>query len=147
MDCSSPGCSVHGTLQARILEWVAVPFSMATSQPRDQTQVSPIAGRFFTSWAIREAQYTRKSAAKFKYRPWHMHECDFAGGHHSKFHFPSTLHRDMNSNYPMHLNMPIRTQRNTGGSCNPRSSLMYTEMEHHSWIHHRFHLKKKPWMR
>ena len=110
MNCSSPGSSVHGTLQARILEWVAVPFSMASSQTRDQTQVSPIAGRFFTSWATREAQYTRKSAAKFKCWSWHVHECDFAGGHHSKSHFPSTWHRDMNLNYPMHLNMPIRKQ-------------------------------------
>ena len=47
---------VHGIFQARILEWVAVPFSRGSSQPRDQTQVSHIAGRFFTSWATREAQ-------------------------------------------------------------------------------------------
>ena len=40
---------VHGILQARILEWVAIPFSRRSSQPRDQTQVSHIAGRFFTS--------------------------------------------------------------------------------------------------
>ena len=42
-------------LQARILEWVALPFSRGSSQPRDQTQVSCIAGRFFTVWATREA--------------------------------------------------------------------------------------------
>ena len=48
---------VHGIVQARILEWVAFPFSRdLSSQPRDQTQVSRIAGRFFTSWATREAQ-------------------------------------------------------------------------------------------
>ena len=41
--------TVHGILQARILEWVAFPFSRGFSQPRDQTQVSHIAGRFFTS--------------------------------------------------------------------------------------------------
>ena len=46
----------HGILQARILEWVAFPFSRGSSQPRDQTQVSYIAGRFFTNWALREAQ-------------------------------------------------------------------------------------------
>ena len=46
---------VHGILQARILEWVAFPFSRGSSQPRDQTQVSRIAGRFFTSSATREA--------------------------------------------------------------------------------------------
>ena len=43
-------------IQARILEWVAFPFSRGSSQPRDRTQVSHIAGRFFTSWATREAQ-------------------------------------------------------------------------------------------
>ena len=47
--------SVHGILQARILEWVAVPSSRGSSQPRDQTQVSRIAGGFFTNWATREA--------------------------------------------------------------------------------------------
>ena len=48
--------TVHGILQARILEWVAVPFSNGLSQPRDRTQVSHIAVRFFTSWATRKAQ-------------------------------------------------------------------------------------------
>ena len=47
--------TVRGILQARILEWVAFPFSRGSSQPRDQTQVSHIAGGFFTSWASREA--------------------------------------------------------------------------------------------
>ena len=47
--------TVHGILQARILEGVAFPFSRGSSQPRDQTQVSPITGRLFTSWATREA--------------------------------------------------------------------------------------------
>ena len=48
MDCSLPGSSVHGILQARILEWVAILFFRGSSQPRDRTQVSCIAGRFFT---------------------------------------------------------------------------------------------------
>ena len=48
MDYSPPGSSVHGILQTRILEWVAVPFSRGFSRPRDRTQVSCIAGRFFT---------------------------------------------------------------------------------------------------
>jgi len=52
MDCS---LSVYGMLQARILEWVAISFSRGSSQPRDQTWVSLIAGRFFTVWATREA--------------------------------------------------------------------------------------------
>ena len=45
LDCSSPGFCVHGILQARILEWVTIPFSRESSQSRDQTQVSHIAGR------------------------------------------------------------------------------------------------------
>ena len=48
MNCSLPGNSVHGILQARILEWVAMPFSRESFRPRDQAQVSCIAGRFFT---------------------------------------------------------------------------------------------------
>ena len=48
-------CTVHGILQARILQWVAFPFSRRSSQSRDRTQVSLIAGGFFTNWAPREA--------------------------------------------------------------------------------------------
>ena len=48
MDCSPPSYSVHGIIQARILEWVAIPFSRESSQCRGWTQVSCIAGRFFT---------------------------------------------------------------------------------------------------
>ena len=51
MDCSTSGSSVHGILQARILEWIAIPFSRGSSWSRDQTQVSHIAGGFFTFWA------------------------------------------------------------------------------------------------
>ena len=58
MDCSPPSSSVYGILQARILEWVAIQFSRGSSQPRDWTQVSCIAGRFFTIWATRETLYT-----------------------------------------------------------------------------------------
>ena len=47
--------TVHGILQARILEWVAIPFSRGSSKPRDQIQVSHISGGFFTSWVTREA--------------------------------------------------------------------------------------------
>ena len=49
MDCSSRGSSVHGIFQARILDWVAMIFSRGSSQPRNQTQISCIAGRFFTA--------------------------------------------------------------------------------------------------
>ena len=47
MDCSPPGSSVHGILQTRLLEWAAIPFSRGSSRPRDETQVSCTAGRFF----------------------------------------------------------------------------------------------------
>ena len=49
MDCNPLGSSVHGILQARILEWVAMPSSRRSSRPRDRTQVSHVAGGFFTT--------------------------------------------------------------------------------------------------
>ena len=52
MDCNLPGSSVHGILQARVLEWVAISFPRRSSQPRDGTPVSCTAGRRFTVWAI-----------------------------------------------------------------------------------------------
>ena len=55
LDCSLPGSFVHGILQARILEWVAISFFRGSSQPRDWTWVSSILGRRFTVWATREA--------------------------------------------------------------------------------------------
>ena len=58
MDCSPPGSSVLGILQARILEWVAISFSRGSFQPRDWTRVSCIAGKFFTAWATGEAPST-----------------------------------------------------------------------------------------
>ena len=55
MDHSLPGSSVYGILQARIPEWVAIPFSRESSKPRDQTRVSCIADKFFIVWATRKA--------------------------------------------------------------------------------------------
>ena len=52
-----PNSSVHRILQARILQCIAIPFSRGSSQPRDRTQVSCIAGRFFTNWATKETPY------------------------------------------------------------------------------------------
>ena len=65
MDYNILGSSVHGILQARILEWVAIPFSTGSSQPRDQTWVSCIAGKFFTIWATREALSTQQTTPNF----------------------------------------------------------------------------------
>ena len=55
MDCSLPGCSLHGILQARVLELGAISFSRGSSQPRDRTWVSRIPGRWCNLWATREA--------------------------------------------------------------------------------------------
>ena len=57
MDCSPLGSSVHGISQARILEWVAIPFSRESSQPRDQIHISYIAGGFFTAECRVSTQY------------------------------------------------------------------------------------------
>ena len=56
-DCSLPGSSVQGIFQARILEWVTMPFSRESFLPRDWTQVPWIAGGFFTIWVTREALF------------------------------------------------------------------------------------------
>ena len=53
MDTNLPGSSLHGILQARILEWLAIPFSRGSSWPRDRTQVSPIADGLFPVWATK----------------------------------------------------------------------------------------------
>ena len=59
--CDPMDYTVHGILQARILEWVAFASSRGSSQPRDRTQVSGIAGGFFTSWATRESHFLPNS--------------------------------------------------------------------------------------
>ena len=66
--------TVHGILQARILEWVVFPFSSRrSSQPRDWTQISSTAGEFFTNWAIRENQFGQNSVVKTCLCPmWHQ---------------------------------------------------------------------------
>ena len=62
--CDPVDYTVHGILQARILEWVA--FSRGSSKPRDWTQVSHIAGEFFTSWATREDSLIKIKKKKIK---------------------------------------------------------------------------------
>ena len=61
MDCSLPDSSVHEILQARILEWVAIPFSGGIFPTRDQTHVYCIAGGFFTVWATKEFRQPLKA--------------------------------------------------------------------------------------
>ena len=64
MDCSLPSSSVYRISQARILEWVTISFSRGSSYPRDQAQVSCIAGRFFTTWATKEVPKSSKEAVE-----------------------------------------------------------------------------------
>ena len=66
--CDPMDYTVHGILQVRILVWVAVPFFRGSSQPRDWTQVFCSAGRFFTSWATREAIYIYKNVCIYIYK-------------------------------------------------------------------------------
>ena len=90
MDCSPPRSSIHRIIQARILELIAISFSRGSSQLRDQTQVSHIAGGFFTIWATREAhRYTHTHIYIFKF----LKEQNFAicgnmdghAGHYAKW--------------------------------------------------------------
>ena len=60
MGCSPPSSSVHGILQTRILEWVAIPFARGSSRPKNRSWVSHIAGRFFFLWSTREAQCSHR---------------------------------------------------------------------------------------
>ena len=64
-DYSLPGSSVHGILQARILEWVTISFSRWSSQPRNRTPVSSIAGGFFANWTMRGAGAVRCNSLHF----------------------------------------------------------------------------------
>ena len=70
MDCSPPGSYVHGINQTKKLEWVAIPFSRESSQPRDRTQVSYTAGRFFIIWATRKVlsySYVNRSSKEIRH--------------------------------------------------------------------------------
>ena len=69
-DFSPPGSSVHGILQAGILEWVAISFSRKSSQPRDRTWVSCIAGRCFTNCVTREYLRDKEETEKDPEENW-----------------------------------------------------------------------------
>ena len=73
MYCSLPGSYVLGILQARILEWVSIPFSRGSFRPRDWTQVSCIAGRFFTNWATRESKRESRSVVSDSLQPHRLY--------------------------------------------------------------------------
>ena len=73
--CDSMDYTTQGILQARILEWVAFPFSRGFSQPRDRIQVSHIAGRFFTRWATRETPKYLKSFNFINFSSFYFTAC------------------------------------------------------------------------
>ena len=96
-DCDQPGSSVHGISQARILEWVAISFCRGSSQPRDQTQMSYLARRFFTIWAIWEAHgrltqlsYLWKTVASWSCEPFFV-GIYFCAGHCALLLIPIVL--------------------------------------------------------
>ena len=66
MDCSLSGSSVHGIIQARVLEWIAISFSRGSSQPRNRTQVSCIAGRCFTGKPIIPKKGNAKECSNYR---------------------------------------------------------------------------------
>ena len=71
-DCSLPGSSVHGILQARILEWLAMPFPRGSFWLRDRPWVSHTAGGFFTIWATREAKRSY-TVFNLSFSDWNVH--------------------------------------------------------------------------
>ena len=102
MGYNSSGSSVHGILQARILEWVAIPFSRGSSRPRDQTQVSCTASAFFTIWATREAQgliqtyqnyiLTFAKTHVFSFNEWHTQQLGTRTSQELRGHLPLQGH-------------------------------------------------------
>ena len=76
IDCGLPGSTVHRILQARIVEWIAIPFSRESSWPRDQIQVSCSTGRFFTIWTTREVQIRCNFSKNYKIMLWASTVCE-----------------------------------------------------------------------
>ena len=136
MDCSWPGSSVHGILQARILEWVAISFSRRTSQPRNWTWVSGIAGRvfffffFFTICAIREALWIAHNlvGVSMSATPSKLLLCIFPEGEQRLpqgwtiaffWLFHPFLYIHLSSLVSNYLNLLIWAQRRPGGWMKP----------------------------
>ena len=95
MDCSPPGSSVKGILQARILKWVAISFSRGSSWPRNWTQVSCIAGRLFTDRVTGKpkVQCLKLSTQMWQFFSflWRNLHMQFAGGKQHGFEFTTQL--------------------------------------------------------
>ena len=101
MDCSPSRSSIHGILQARILEWVVISFSRRTSWPRDLTQVSHVADRFFAIWATRESLENSMEISKknLKYN-YHMIQPFY-----SSYRYVTEKNKNTNSKRFMHSNV------------------------------------------
>ena len=99
--CDPTDYTVRGILQARILEWVTVPFSRGPSQPRDQTHVSCIAGRFLTSWATREAQESAYKPPYSESTPQWLLNGLLISSDQSRYHNPLTHFPNCHSQYTM----------------------------------------------
>ena len=79
--CDPMDYTAHGILQARILAWVAFPFSRGYSQLRDWTQVSHIAGRFFTNWVIDLDSCIKKQRYHFANKGLHSQSFGFSSSY------------------------------------------------------------------
>ena len=77
MVCGPPGSSVHGILQARILEWVAIAYSRGSSRPWDRTWVSLTAGRFFTVWTTSGPKINQSLFLQMPYHLFPISEIQF----------------------------------------------------------------------
>ena len=91
MDYSSPGSSVHGILQARILEWVAISFSRGSSQSKDRTHVSCIADGFFIVWATREVLWKWNLISNMQNNTWLCLLCNKDLSFDARKHFAPIL--------------------------------------------------------
>ena len=105
MDCSPLGSSVHGILQARILEWVAISFSRGSSWPRDQTQASCIAGQFFTFWATKEVLLEQTAREEWN-QHWNIKWC---GSYKHVCLFPGSCHNTVieGTDYMVRVSLPL----------------------------------------
>ena len=109
--------TVHGILQARILEWVAAPFSQGSSQPRDQIQVSHITGGFFTRWVTREAQILSLRIILFKYQGNYNNKISLLNMKEKKsFLLVVTWHFHSSFANPSKLHGHISSQRREGNT-------------------------------
>ena len=114
MDLSQPDSSVHGILQARTLERVAIFFSRESSRPRDQSQVSHTAGRFFTLWATRRSPFNPSLSPKL----WHP--LIFLLSAVNVMHFPF-LFRDAPGEHL--FRMLLLSHAQTHGQTSPRAEI------------------------